>query len=312
MPQLSASLAERVARAHGIVDEHELKTDGIGDNSIRRFVRRGSLIRIHQGVFRMATSPDTFHARCVAACRADPSVVVGGVAAANLWEFRHVFRVSVPTILVEHDRTPIARGVQLRRTNLLPPSDVVERADGIRVSSPPRTWFDCGWEIDDERFERLTEWVLDHHSTLPTLWSMTRRMSKRGRPGAARVNRVMSQRSDWQRPAGSGIELDVIQALRGRGVGPLVQQFALKLPNGIVIHPDAADPAARWAVEVDHVTWHGGRFETQRDKSRDRNARRMGWQVDRVTDLELKQDFRGSIDELHDLWLLRRSELNVA
>ena len=73
-------------------------------------------------------------------------------------------------MLVEHDRTPIARGVLLRRTNLLPPHDIVEREDGIRVASPPRTWFDCGRDIDDERFERLTEWVLDHHSTVPTLW----------------------------------------------------------------------------------------------------------------------------------------------
>ena len=61
----------------------------------------------------MATSPDTSEARCVAACRADPHVVVGGVAAANLWEF------------------------------------------------------DRGWEVDDQRFERLTEWVLDRHTTRP-------------------------------------------------------------------------------------------------------------------------------------------------
>ena len=36
--------------------------------------------------------------------------------------------------------------------------------DGIRVASPPRVWFDCGRDLDDERFERLTEWVLDHHA----------------------------------------------------------------------------------------------------------------------------------------------------
>ena len=36
--------------------------------------------------------------------------------------------------------------------------------------------------------------------------------------------------------------------------------------------------------------------------------RRIGWQVDRVTDLELAEDFDGAIDELVELWRLRRRE----
>ena len=305
MQQLSRSLAEEVARHHGIVTTARLNADGISNNSIRSLITRGSLVRVHKGVVRVATAPDTFESRCAAACKADSSAVISGPSGANLWDFRHVFRASLPHVLVEHDRTPLARGVLLRRTNVLPSADVVLRDDGIRLASPPRTWFDCGRDVDDERFERLTEWVIDHHATIPTLWAMAQAMSTRGRPGAARVNRVLSQRSVWQRPAGSGIELDVINALRRRGVNPLVQQFALRLPNGMVIHPDGADPVARWAVEVDHVTWHGGRFDAQRDKGRDRNARRIGWQVDRVTDLELKANFRAAIDELYELWLFR-------
>ena len=309
MARLSHDLSNVVARTHGIVDAGQLLADGIGHNSIRRLVQAGALVRIHQGVYRMATSPDTFEARCVAACRADREAVIGGPSAANLWDFRHVFRARQPTVLVSHDRTPLANGVDVRRTNVLPRDHVVERDDGIRVASPPRAWWDCGRDLDDARFERLTEWVIDKHATVPTLWSITRLMSARGRNGAARVNRVMSQRSDWQRPAGSGLELRVVQALQRRNVAPLVQQYELCLPNGITIHPDACDPEARWAVEVDHVTWHGGRFDAQRDKSRDRNARRIGWQVDRVTDQELVDDFAAAIDELVELWSMRRAEM---
>ena len=312
MQHLSRSLAEDVARRHGVVTNAQLNADGISNNSIRHLVTTGSLVRLHKCVFRIATSPDTFESRCAAACLADPAAVISGPSGANLWNFRHVFRATLPDVLVEHDRTPLSRGVRLRRTNILPSTDVVERDDGIRLASPPRTWFDCGRDLDDERFERLTEWVIDHHSAVPTLWAMAKTMSKRGRSGAARVNRVLSLRSGWQRPAGSGLELDVINALRRRGISPLVQQFPLRLPNGIVIHPDGADPISRWAVEVDHVTWHGGRFDAQRDKGRDRNARRIGWQVDRVTDLELSANFNGAIAELYELWLLRRAEQRVA
>ena len=56
------------------------------------------------------------------------------------------------------------------------------------------------------------------------------------------------------------------------------------------------------------MTWHGGRFDAQRDKARDRNARRVGWQVDRVTDLELAEHFPAAIDELVELWTMRRRE----
>jgi Transcriptional regulator, AbiEi antitoxin len=312
VPQLSRSLAAQAARSHGIVRVEQLVADGVGLNSIRRLVRRGSLIRVHHGVLRVATSPDTFEARCVAACFADPDVVVSGVAAASLWKFHHVFRTDVPVLLIPHDRTPVTRGVILRRTNVLPDSHVVHRRDGIRVASPPRAWFDCARDLDDERFERLTEWVLDHHTSTPTLWTMTRVLTQRGRPGLARVQRVMTQRSDWQRPAGSGLELRVLKALESRGVGPLVRQFALRLPNGTVIHPDGADPDAKWAVEVDHVTWHGGRFDAQRDKGRDRNARRIGWQVERVTDQELSTNFGAAIDELVELWTIRSTGRSAA
>jgi len=192
---------------------------------------------------------------------------------------------------------------------VLEPEDCVVRVYGIRVASPPRAWFDCARDMDDDRFEALTEWVLDKHAGVPSLWRVRRRLSGRGRPGLARVNRVLSRRAAWQRPAGSGLELRVLRALETRGVTGIVRQHTLRLPDGVVIHPDGAIPALRWAVEVDHVTWHGGRLDAQRDKGRDRKARRIGWQVDRVTDVELAERFDDTIGDLIDLITLRRREL---
>lgn len=309
MPHPSPSLAQLIVRRHGIVTCEQLLADGFTANSIRRLVTSGTLLRYHDGVYRVATSPDTFASRCSAACAADPSAIVTGPAAARLWSFRHVFRVERPILLVEHDRTPVTRGVLLRRTNVLEPEDFLVRDDGIRVASPPRAWFDCARDMDDDRFEALTEWVLDKHATVPALWRVRRRLVGRGRPGLARVNRVLSRRAAWQRPAGSGLELRVLRALESRGIKGIVRQHPLRLPDGVVIHPDGAIPALRWAVEVDHVTWHGGRLDAQRDKGRDRKARRIGWQVDRVTDVELAERFDDTIGDLIDLITLRRREL---
>lgn len=306
MSTWSPSLAARIAQRHGIVTAGELLADGIGRNTLRRLVTAGAVVRCHSGVYRVATSPDTFEARCAAACAGDPTAVISGPAGARLLRFRHVFHVEHPIVLVPHDETPLSRGVELRRTNVLEPSDWTTRPDGTRVAVPARVWFDCARDLQDDRFEALTEWVLDHHESVPTLWAMRRRMAGRGRTGAARVNRVLSQREAWQKPAGSGLETKVLRALVERGVSGLVRQHPIRLANGVVIHPDAALPGLRWALEIDHVTWHGGRLDSQRDKGRDRNLRRIGWQVDRVTDVEIRDAFEATIAEIVELIDLRR------
>ena len=72
-----------------------------------------------------------------------------------------------------------------------------------------------------------------------------------------------------------------------------------------MIHFDVADPEIKWGLEIDHVTWHGGRFDAQYDKTRDRGALRIGWQVDRVTDQECRTDLATVVRELVELHALR-------
>ncbi len=304
MFHFSAAAAARIARCHGVVTRTQLLNDGATDRQIRTMITAGGLIAVHRGVYRVATSADTFEMRCAAACAADDSLIVTGSAAAHFWKFRHLRAPVRPIVLCAHDRHPLATGATVRRSNVIDADDRVQRPDGIVVASPPRTWFDCARDVDDERFEAITEWVLDHHTSMPTLWRTVRRLDARGRPGLARVRRVVSQRSAWQKPAGSQLELRVLKALRRAGVPELVRQHPLRLPNNVVIHPDGADPSVRWAIEIDHVTWHGGRLDAQRDKSRDRGLRRIGWQVERVTDQELNAGFGAVIAELAELYHL--------
>lgn len=309
MYNFSTVLAARIAATHGIVTTGQLADDGATTHQIRHLVSAHVIVRQHNGVYRLTTAPETFASKCAAACLADPSIVITGIAAGQLWGFRHVGAPSTPIALVEHDRHPLASGVVVRRTNVLHDLHRVRRGDGITLASPPRAWFDCGRDLTDDTFEALTEWVLDHHASMPTLWRTVRELDARGRTGLARVRRVLSQRSTWQRPAGSKLELRVLTALERAGIRRLVRQHPLTLPNGVVVHPDGADPEIRWAVEVDHVTWHGGRLDAQRDKGRDRGLRRIGWQVDRVTDQELRESFSDAIAELVDLHAIRAREL---
>jgi hypothetical protein len=308
MPQFSADLLAIARAHHGVMTTAQLAEHGVSRHAIGHLTRDRVLQRLHNGVYLIASSPLTFEARCAAASLADPEAVVTGPAAARLWAFRHVFHPAVPEVLVRHDRTPITSGVTLRRTNVLSAEDIVDRSDGIRVASPPRAWFDCACHIDDQRFEMLTEWVLDKHVGISVLFQTVRRLDARGRPGLARVHRTLSRRPAWQKPAQSGLETRVLRALRRGGLTHLANQHPIRLPNGVLIHADVADPSIGWAVEIDHVTWHGGRFEAQRDKARDRQARRAGWLVERVTDQALRDHFHGEIADLIDSHRVRSAE----
>ena len=93
----------------------------------------------------------------------------------------------------------------------------------------------------------------------------------------------------------------MLGALAARGV-LLIPQYEITLKDGSVIHPDGADPARRFGVEVDHVTWHGGRRATVYDKWRDRQTTLLGWQIPRVTDEDLRTRFHHTINELVELY----------
>ena len=100
MNLLSPAFAERVATRHGIVTVKELITDGSSRSVLRRLAREGLVVRIHDGVYRLATSPDAFEARWAGARAADSEAVVSGLTAARLWQWRSAPRVSEPIVLV--------------------------------------------------------------------------------------------------------------------------------------------------------------------------------------------------------------------
>ena len=51
-------------------------------------------------------------------------------------------------------------------------------------------------------------------------------------------------------------------------------------------------------VEVDHVTWHGGNRNSQRDKWRDRQLRRLGIDTMRVSDEDVREGLAGVTDDI--------------
>jgi very-short-patch-repair endonuclease len=133
--------------------------------------------------------------------------------------------------------------------------------------------------------------------SVPSARAAAHRFAARGRPGTVRLRRVLDARPAWLAPADSDLEVRLWRALSEVGV-TCTRQHPVTLDRGIVIHLDLAMPELRLGIEVDHVTWHGGRLDVERDKQRDRDLARLGWQVVRVTDGDVEHRLAATVDDV--------------
>lgn len=314
MTAFSGALAHHLHGQHGLVTDRELRRLGVSTDQRRAMVRDGVLARVVGDVYRVGSSPQSLEQRSLAVCLADDRAVVTGRAAGRLWGLRKMGAVDRVEVRLPHGAHALtAPFVQLRRCDDLPPSDITDRADGIRVVSPPRLAFDLAGCLGDDDLESVVEQILDRGwCTLPTIIGTGRRLYAPARPGSIRFGRVIGSRPAWLRPQQSDHEVRLRRSLERAGVTGLVPQHAVQVGSGWVAHPDLAVPEAQWAVEIDHVTWHGGRIDAQRDKQRDRELRLVGWQIDRVTDEEIDLRLAAVTRELVALWRQRLGHVRRA
>lgn len=294
---------------HGVVTLDRLRALGITARQVRTLCEHGALLRVQQAVFVVAAAPTGDLQRIAIACTAT-SGAASVTTASRVWLYR-----GVPVDRWLHITVPYGRAVHVdkldrvlvHRSRALPPCDVVRRRDGIVVTSPPRTLFDLAAVVESDVLESIVEQGIDRRMfTVPTLWGIARRLAGPGRAGSTRFVDVLASRPAWTKPSGSGDEIALEQALVAAGLPRPVRQCTLRLPNGRDVHPDLAWPDLRLAIEVDHVTWHGGRLDSTYDKWRDRQVRLLGWEVDRVTDTDIHRQRETTVRDLVRLYEQRR------
>jgi hypothetical protein len=305
---LSASLVDWLSTRHGVVTLAELERFGVSRGRAQMLRQRGILRSHVAGVYRLAGAPSTPAQAAALACAAGPDVVVSHVSAGREWGFRRLGvdpRLHVVIAGQNHRRLP---DVVIHRSHRIEAVDVVERADGIRYTSPPRTVFDLASVVGDDQLESIIEQVLhDELVTLQTLHATARRLRQRGRKGSARFGRVIESRPAWLKPVDSDLELIVERAILDAGLPRPVRQHPVRLPSGEDIRLDFYWPEHAEALEVDHITWHGGKLDLTADKRRDRLLRRLGVHTTRVTDEDVRRRLPSIIADLRAI--LARSEV---
>ena len=281
----------------GLVTAADLKEAGIVGRSRSVALHQGMLVPVHRGVYRVPSDAPSFEQRCLAALLAAPDAALSGPTAGRIWGLRKVFSDDVH-IIARH--AIHLEAVAAHRTNVLGEHDITVR-DGLRVLRPVRLFCDLAWHLDDASLESVYEQMLDRRMiSVEAARAAARRFVASGRPGSVRLARVLDARPDWLKPVDSDLELQLWRALAATGL-QLTRQVPVALDSGTSVHLDLADESIRFGVEVDHVTWHGGRLDAQRDKRRDRELTRLGWTVSRVSDEDVSIRLSETCDQLVDI-----------
>jgi very-short-patch-repair endonuclease len=299
---LTPAASSWLATHHGVITAEDCLRLGITAEKRKRLLRDRVLIRYVPGVYRLAGAPQTPEQGMALACAVGPDVAVSHVSAGRIWGLRRLGGDQRLHVLIRGHAHRSVPGAVVHRCHRIDAVDVIERPDGIRVTTPPRTCFDLAWVLSDDRLESVFEQVIhDGMATLPTLFTTGHRLREHGRSGSARYRRVLESRPAWLKPVDSDLELQLERALIAAGLPRPRRQHALTLPTGEVIHPDFYWPDEREIVEVDHVTWHGGREASAYDKRRDRLTRRMGIGTTRVADSDIRDHLASVVADVADV-----------
>jgi hypothetical protein len=297
---LTPSAHRLFATQHGVASIDQLLDADLSRAQLKRLESVGNLIRVHNGVYRSPSVAFDEQSRCAAVCLARPLVVVAGPTAGRLWRLRRLPADPRVHVLAPPASHPfVAPWVRPYRTEAFHDHDVVERTDGIRVTSRARTALDLARWLEPGDLLSVIEQVM-HDGNLEEgdLFATVADWLSPRRPWT----RKFVCQLDRRLPGGaaeSHPEVRVARALTRLGVRGLVRQYAIGLPGYGRARFDLAVPTLRWAIEVDVHPYHRETDGRRADRTRDECARSIGWETSRLDRDTYEHRFSESMISLH-------------
>ncbi|QGG96497.1 type IV toxin-antitoxin system AbiEi family antitoxin [Actinomarinicola tropica] len=301
-----AALHEWLRAHHGVITRVRMSELGFGRSSIDHELRTGRLVPLWPGTYVSAdVSPGRLQLM-TAVCQHYPDAAIGFTTAAQEWGFREMSDPRIH-VLVPHARTPEVPGIAFHRCRRIDAVDLAgRRADGVRLTSPPRTLFDSAAVCPADAVASAVEQALaERRCTIGTLMATQARLRHPRRPGSDQFDAVLMSRDGLRGVARSRLEIDVRAAVAAAGLPQPFVNMPFRLGDGSPIAIDLAWPHHRVAVEVDHPLWHDGEVASACDRRRDRKLLLLGWAPMRITRLDIEQRLDEAVDDIAEVLILR-------
>lgn len=285
--QTEKSIAQLIARQHGVITRTQALEFGLSQSAVQRRVASG-LWKLHlPGVFIVANVSPTWSALLMAATAwAGSGSAISHRAAAALWALDG-FKPGPVEITTPRDLRG-RRGVIVHRVPDFPGTHIV-RHQSLAVTTVHRTLVDLGGVAPPDLVELALECALRRRMTTERHLRCLLGLGTRGRKGAA----VLSSLLDLQAaapPTESALEARTVQLLRKHGFPSPVRQRVVRDDGGFIARVDLAYPETQVVIEVDSRSYHLRRTEWERDLARRNELTSRGCRVLHVTEEKLRKD----------------------
>ena len=267
----------------------QLAAAGLSPEEIKQRVRRGALIRVHRGVYRVGHTAPSREARYLAAVRAcGESALLANLAAAHL---QALIKGAPPAPEVIAPTERRVRGVITHRARRGEHPDATI-AQGIPVTSVPWTLVGIAGLLTDDRLARACHEADVHHGVTPQQVDAV--LARR--PTAAGGARLRSLLHGDARITLSKLERAFLSLLTDAGL-PLPRTNCTAGTRRV----DARWPEFRLTVEVDGYRFHRSRHAWEQDRRREREAHARGDNFRRYTYGGVVENPRDLLSELRQL-----------
>jgi hypothetical protein len=306
--QWLGDLTSLAATQDGVFSASQAEAMGIPRQRLSRAVVSGVLARRHSSVYFFASTPMSDRAAIRAATLQLHASVASHESALRLHGV-----VAVPADLVlsvgnqAHHRID---GLRIHRVRDLAPA---HRAvvGGIPTTTLERAVIDVSCVFGRARYEHLIDAVTitRRMTSVGSLARVLRQVNRHGRLGIGKVGATL----DLRRPNGpaprSTLERRVDELLDGSPLPIPLPEHPLPTDGRYRGFVDRAWPEAMLILEIDGRTWHSREQDVARDRARDREAARHGWQTLRVLDEEVDEHSDAVLDDIMTTYAQRVMQL---
>jgi very-short-patch-repair endonuclease len=280
-------LARIASAAHGVVTAAQLLSAGVTRREIEVRLRKGGLIRVHRGVYRVGHRAPSIEATYLAAVLAagDGALLCGRAAAHLLGLVKG--EAPAPEVIARTERR--IEGVKTHRSRAAGDDRDATVVRGIPTTTVQRTLVDISSELSLDALARACHEAGVRYGATPN--SVEAVLARRPRsPGAKRLRRVLN--GDVHVTL-SKLEAHFLELLRN-------ENLPLPVTNARVggRRVDCRWPDHHLTVELDSYQFHNSRHSWEQDRRREREARARGDDFRRYTYGDVLEHPRPMLAEL--------------
>ncbi len=278
---MDVAVGKVAATQYGVFTHGQAVLAGASEGQIKVRRRRGHWLRLRQGVYAVAGTPETYERRVMATVlAANEGAVASHLTAAALHGFPDVspdtLEISVPP--GSHPRLP---GVARHRPARLAGIDV-SVVGGIPVTSYARTLVDCTARLSLGQIARaLDAGLVAKKVSLFAVERVLEGLSAGPNRRPTVIRTLLDERGDETDKGESRPEMRVYRVLVAAGLPAPTQQHWVDV--GARYRLDLSYPEAKVAIEYDSWKFHGTRTAFDGDRKRDRLLQIAGWTILRFT-----------------------------